>query len=180
MTITNPPSASSQIELGKSHYLIRSLGIRRLVWGELAFGLNYASVHTDVLLRGHTYDCVCVFARHFSLLWIKCMEKQHPLITHISTLPSKPNLSYIKVRRAPPLCAKPAGRRGCVCVPGFSQSSSATVPSRWPTVIWRSDFMGPSEGATVTVTNCAYRPPLDKDHITDGLGAGARRGRHRS
>lgn len=25
------------------------------------------------------------------------------------------------------------------------------------------------------MTNCAYRPPLDKDHITDGLRAGARR-----
>lgn len=41
-------------------------------------------------------------------------------------------------------------------------------------------FYGGLYGATVTVTNCAYRPPLDKDHITDGLGARARRGRHRS
>lgn len=152
MTITNPPSASSQIELGKSHYLIRSLYQAPSLGGELAFGLKYASIDKDVLLCGHTYEHVTSVHRSYtsSLIWIECIEKkhmEHHLITHISTLTSKPNLSYIKVCRAPPPCLKPAGERLrvllCVCA-RISQSSSVTVPSRWPTVIRWSDFIGPS------------------------------------
>lgn len=50
----------------------------------------------------------------------------------------------------------------------ISQSSSATVPSRWPAVIWWNDFTATLSGATFPVTTCACRQPLDKDHITDG------------
>lgn len=188
MTITNPPSASSQIELGKSHYLIRSLYQAPSLGGELAFGLKYASIDKDVLLCGHTYEHVTSVHRSYtsSLIWIECIEKkhmEHHLITHISTLTSKPNLSYIKVCRAPPPVWN-QWERGCVCFcvcvcqdfPEFI-SDCAEQMAHCDTVEW---FYRALCGATVTVTNCAYRPPLDKDHITDGLRAGARRVRRRS
>jgi len=99
------------------------------------------------------------------------LEKKHCVASpHHHTLPSKPNLSYIKACRAPPLCVKPAGHRGCVCqdFPEFL-SNCAEQMAHCDTASW---FYGALWGAAVTVTNCAYRPPLDKDHITDGLGAG--------
>lgn len=55
------------------------------------------------------------------------------------------------------------------------QDFPVSALSRWPTVTWRSDFMGPSVGDAASVTNCARLPPaarlpLDRDHGTDGWG----------
>lgn len=148
MTITNPPSASSQIELGKSHYLIRSLWIRRLVWGGLSLWAKICQcTHRCSFAWPHLWVRVYTALELICSYGWKCMEKEAQVASPHRTLPSKANLSYIKVCWAPPLCVRPAGQKLCICVcvhARISQSSSATVLSRWPTVIWRTDFMGPS------------------------------------
>lgn len=132
MTITNSPAASSQIELGRSHYLIRSLWIRRLLCGELAFGLNYASIYTDVLLHGHTpsmWPCVRSSWTH-SLISIKCLGRRSTCcsaaLPHASTcyLPHQTSRTSKRAKRHPPPPPLQKQRhRGCaclsVCVPGF-------------------------------------------------------------
>lgn len=79
--------------------------------------------------------------------------------------PPEPSAPHLNVHRVTLLCAALAGWRPRAAI---SQSSSATVPSRWPAVIWRNDFTATLSGATFPVTTCACRQPLDKDHITDG------------
>lgn len=99
-------------------------------------------------------------------------SRHPPTVTHQSR--TKPRLQSPHHH---PLRLRLCGRVAAACdsVPGFSQSSSVSAPSRWPAVTWRSDFMGPSVGDAASVTNCARlppaRPPLDRDHGTDGRGA---------
>lgn len=124
MTITNPPSASSQIELGKSHYLIRSLGIGSLVWGELAFGLKYASIHTDVLLRGRTHECVCTqhlnsFA-HMDEVYRKAAQVASPNHTHRHTTFQTKSVIHQSTPSATPCVWNQRDRSWMsACVPGF-------------------------------------------------------------
>lgn len=118
----------------------------------------------------------------FSIVDKVCGGRKSHLVTHthIEKPTSQNRISCTsKCAKRHPRCVEVSRQRLCesVCVRArISQSATATVPSRWPTVIRRSDFMGPS---VVSVTKCAFRtPPLDQDHIAASLGALG--GRHRS
>lgn len=176
MTITNPPSASSQIELGKSHYLIRSLGIRRLVWGggggEEGGGISLWAklcerTHTDVLFRGHTCECVYVCVAHVA----------SPHQTHqLATSQTKSVIHQSAVCNPPPLqpCV-PAGRSP------VSVCERASISSEF--ISGCAEQMARCDMAERFFTGPSAEPaslPLDRDHITDGWSGGARRGRRSS
>lgn len=113
--------------------------------------------------------CVHSSSTH-SLLLIERVETKRahcsaPAIAHIGTppFPAK-RLIHQSAPSAAPLCEAGGTGAARACA-RISQSSSATVPSRWPTVIWWSDFMCSS----------VEPPPLRPTVPTIGQGSYNRR-----